>query len=154
MSRQELAEAVNAYLHAATGEVYAMDANHVAKIELGEYRWPREYYREAFRAVLVAERDSDLGFTPVRRAVDGADEADPPGEPPVDEEDDGSADAEPVTPVPKSAPATSMPVQVTISPGTSIVIGCLGVNPFAPIREENTTHLVVEPGISVFVDTR
>ncbi|MBN1171136.1 MAG: hypothetical protein JXA67_03090 [Micromonosporaceae bacterium] len=154
MSRQELAEAVNAYLHATTGKIFSMNSAHVAKFELGEYHWPREYYREAFRAILGAERDSDLGFAPIRRATDDVMGADLPNGQPPGEGDDGEAVASSLAPVRDSVPVTSMPVQVTIRPGTSVVIGCLGVNPFIPSEEQHTTRLVVEPGISVFVDAR
>ena len=62
MSRQELAEAVNAFLLAETGGVYCMSASHLGKLELGDHHWPREYYRRALRAVLGARCDADLGF--------------------------------------------------------------------------------------------
>ncbi|MBT8225907.1 MAG: hypothetical protein HKP61_02860, partial [Dactylosporangium sp.] len=38
MSRQELADAVNAWLYEMTGEVFAMNAAHVGKLEAGMYR--------------------------------------------------------------------------------------------------------------------
>ncbi|MBT8224111.1 MAG: hypothetical protein HKP61_07180 [Dactylosporangium sp.] len=153
MSRQELAEAVNAYLHTTTGQVFSMDANHISKFELGEYCWPRQYYRQALRAVLDVERDSELGFYRRRRTSDDlAAAADLSSE--RAHGDDGVVEADALVPVSNSVPVPSMPVQVSISPGTSVVIGCLGVNPFTSIREEFTTHVVIEPGISVFVDTR
>src|SRR5262245_58528377 len=62
MSRQELAEAANAYLYEQTGRVYRLDANHVGKLEQGVHRWPSEPTRSALRAVLDANRDADLGF--------------------------------------------------------------------------------------------
>jgi len=62
MSRQELAEAVNAAVFAETGRVSALTANYVGKLEAGLHRWPIESTRRVFRAVLGAERDADLGF--------------------------------------------------------------------------------------------
>ncbi|MET7947421.1 transcriptional regulator [Micromonospora sp. NPDC005324] len=62
MSRQEVAEAVNSYLWDTYGTRTSMDANHVGKLERGEHRWPKPTTREAFRAVLKAPRDADLGF--------------------------------------------------------------------------------------------
>jgi hypothetical protein len=62
MSRQEVAEAVNAYLWATYGTRTSLDANHIGKLERGEHRWPKAATREAFRAVLRASRDADLGF--------------------------------------------------------------------------------------------
>ncbi|GAA3758390.1 hypothetical protein GCM10022225_49700 [Plantactinospora mayteni] len=62
MSRQELAEAVNAVVFAATGVVIRLNANYIGKLELGVHRWPAEPTRRAFRAVLDAGRDADLGF--------------------------------------------------------------------------------------------
>ncbi|MBN1172687.1 MAG: hypothetical protein JXA67_10985, partial [Micromonosporaceae bacterium] len=48
MSRQELAEAVNAQVAAATGRPGVMSGGHVGKLEQGRYCWPRRHYREAF----------------------------------------------------------------------------------------------------------
>lgn len=62
LSRQELAEAVNAYLFTATGRVVSLDGSYVGGLERGEYRWPGADYRRAFRAVLGAATDVDLGF--------------------------------------------------------------------------------------------
>jgi hypothetical protein len=62
MSRQELAELVNGYLFDATGSVHNLDANYVGKLERGDHRWPSALYRQAFRAVLKAATDADLGF--------------------------------------------------------------------------------------------
>ena len=47
MSRQELADEVNAYLAGKTSRL--MDATHVGKLERGDHRWPFKEYREAFR---------------------------------------------------------------------------------------------------------
>lgn len=70
MSREELAEAVNAFLFRKTQRVFEMNANHIGKYELGEYRWPRAHYREALRVVLNVETDADLGFYPKRSSRD------------------------------------------------------------------------------------
>ncbi|MDG4793648.1 hypothetical protein [Micromonospora sp. WMMD1082] len=61
MSRQELAEAVNAWLFADTGRVFRLDETYIGKLERGEHRWPNERYRAALRAVLGAT-DAQLGF--------------------------------------------------------------------------------------------
>lgn len=63
MSRQELAEAVNVYLFATTRRVSNLDGNYVGRLERGEYRWPCKAYRQAFRAVLGASTDAELGFS-------------------------------------------------------------------------------------------
>jgi transcriptional regulator with XRE-family HTH domain len=62
MSRQELAEAVNAHVHRTTGQATAMDAHYVGRLERGLRRWPGIAYRNAFRAVLGVSTDSALGF--------------------------------------------------------------------------------------------
>jgi hypothetical protein len=67
MSRHELAEAVNAHVFRATGQVTAMDAHYVGRLERGLRRWPSVAYRDAFRAVLGASTDSALGFRPSDR---------------------------------------------------------------------------------------
>ncbi|BCJ66436.1 hypothetical protein [Polymorphospora rubra] len=61
-SRQELAEAVNARVFATTGRVACLDGNYVGKLERGRHRWPGADYRAAFRAVLGAVSDAELGF--------------------------------------------------------------------------------------------
>ena len=70
MSRQELAEAVNAYIwqHHAVKE--HLDAHDIGKLERGEHRWPGARRREAFRAVLYVHTDAQLGFY-IRRRSNG-----------------------------------------------------------------------------------
>ncbi|MFG1914555.1 transcriptional regulator [Micromonospora sp. NPDC048898] len=67
MSRQEVAEAVNNYLWVTYGIRTCLDGNHVGKLERGQYRWPQSETREAFRTVLNAAHDADLGFYINRR---------------------------------------------------------------------------------------
>lgn len=62
MSRRELAEAVNAYLWDTYREKDNLAENDIGKLERGVIRWPRERRREAFRAVLNAKTDAELGF--------------------------------------------------------------------------------------------
>jgi len=80
MSRQELADAVNAYLAGKDGGRYrheaTLDANHVGKLERGEHRWPNDVRREAFRHVLSAATDTELGFY-IIRGVPERDSPDP-----------------------------------------------------------------------------
>src|SRR6266571_4235911 len=70
MSRQELADAVNAYLAGRDDERYqceaTLDANHIGKLERGVHRWPNDPRREAFRHVLRASDDREVGFRIVR----------------------------------------------------------------------------------------
>ena len=67
MSRQELAEAVNAYLYAETGRVARVDAHYVGRLKQGVIRWPHAHYRRGLRAVLGAEPDAGLGLYLTRR---------------------------------------------------------------------------------------
>jgi hypothetical protein len=62
MSRQELADAVNAFVFGATQRVYALNSHYVARLERGVRRWPNADYRAGFRAVLGARTDAELGF--------------------------------------------------------------------------------------------
>jgi hypothetical protein len=39
-----------------------LDANHIGKLERGEHRWLNDPRREAFRHVLKAATDRELGF--------------------------------------------------------------------------------------------
>lgn len=66
LSRQELAELVNAHVQADTGRTGGLDANYVGKLERGVITWPRTHYRAALRAVLGAATDRDMGFIPPR----------------------------------------------------------------------------------------
>jgi hypothetical protein len=68
MSRQELADAVNAYIwrHYAIEE--HLDAHDIGKLERGEHRWPGARRREAFRAILHASTNAQLGFYITRRS--------------------------------------------------------------------------------------
>jgi transcriptional regulator with XRE-family HTH domain len=70
MSRQELADAVNAYGHARGVPVEAT-GRYVGRLERGETRWPGAVYRQAFRAVLGAATNAGLGFYITRPADEG-----------------------------------------------------------------------------------
>lgn len=67
LTRQELADLVNAQVETATGRPGALDANYIGKLERGVITWPRMHYRVAFRTVLGITSDRELGFSrPVR----------------------------------------------------------------------------------------
>lgn len=66
LSRAELAEAVNAWLHEHTQRVGALDDHTIARYERGKVRWPGHDYRAALREVLKATSDAELGFTHAR----------------------------------------------------------------------------------------
>ncbi len=71
LSRQELAELVNAWVYDNTTprKVIAADANYVGQLERGRIRWPQDADRRAgFRAVLGASTDVELGFRRPRRS--------------------------------------------------------------------------------------
>jgi transcriptional regulator with XRE-family HTH domain len=66
MSRQELAEAVAAYLYARHGLQASIDDGYIGKLERGEHRWPTARYREALCEVLGVADASALGFYIIR----------------------------------------------------------------------------------------
>jgi tetratricopeptide (TPR) repeat protein len=70
LSRSELAELISAAVYRHTGRVVTLDGHYVAKLERGVIRWPGEEYRRAFREVLGAATDSELGFRRPRCAAD------------------------------------------------------------------------------------
>ncbi|MCE6997311.1 tetratricopeptide repeat protein [Saccharothrix sp. S26] len=78
LSRQELAELVNAHLWDRHGRRAELDAHYVAKLERGVIRWPNAEYREAFRAVLGVASDVELGFVNLRRATGPVRDEEPP----------------------------------------------------------------------------
>lgn len=72
LSRQELADRVNAWVWEQTGKQVEIDANYVGKLERGVIRWPQTDYRAALRAILGVTADSELGFQPPRRHSEAA----------------------------------------------------------------------------------
>jgi hypothetical protein len=111
MSRQDLAEAVNAHVFASTGRVVSLAANYVGKLERGEHRWPTSDYRAGFRAVLEAATDAELGFYVARRSPDD-DFILSEGLPAVD------GDAFPVPVVHREVAA----MRLVIAPGTAVIV--------------------------------
>jgi hypothetical protein len=63
LSRQELADLVNAHVLQSTQRPGALDANYIGKLERGVITWPRAHYRQGLRAVLAADTDRELGLT-------------------------------------------------------------------------------------------
>jgi len=78
MSRQELAETINAYLWHKHRRRAALDGNYIGKLERGDHRWPQEIYREAFRAVLQVAADAEIGFYIIRTPEPTGTEVEPP----------------------------------------------------------------------------
>lgn len=70
MSRQELADEANSYLYEEKDRHATLTANYVGKLERGLFRWPDRDYREAFRSILSAPSDAELGFF-ITRTGDG-----------------------------------------------------------------------------------
>ncbi|HEY2724586.1 MAG TPA: XRE family transcriptional regulator [Pseudonocardiaceae bacterium] len=69
LSRQELAELVNAWVYEHSGLMSELDANYVGKLEQGTIRWMRyPERRAAFRAVLGVTSDAELGLRRPRRS--------------------------------------------------------------------------------------
>ncbi|MGH3938819.1 MAG: helix-turn-helix domain-containing protein [Pseudonocardiaceae bacterium] len=62
LTQQQLAEAVCAAYYTLFDKEAAIDADYVSKLERGEITWPNARYREAFRTVLGADTDAELGF--------------------------------------------------------------------------------------------
>jgi hypothetical protein len=69
LSRQELADRVNAYIYNHHKRIVALDAGYFGKLERGVIRWPGRLYREAPRAVLEVPTDAQLGFSSSHRTV-------------------------------------------------------------------------------------
>lgn len=120
MSRQELAEAVNALIYATTGRRVALDGNYIGKLERGRYRWPYAHHRAGLRAVLGAERDADLGLYITRRDTD---------DPSWDEPDVLERTAEDAALAEVSGEPTALPevlaesaVQLNVSAGAAVTV--------------------------------
>ena len=61
-SRQEVAEAVNAFVFEQTGRRCCLDGRYIGQLERGEIRWPSTHYRAGLRAVLGAATDAEIGL--------------------------------------------------------------------------------------------
>lgn len=72
LSRAELAEQVNVWVHERHQRRVELDANYVGKLERGQIRWPQADYREGLRGVLGVGTDAELGFRRVRRSASGS----------------------------------------------------------------------------------
>ncbi|MGQ0778655.1 MAG: hypothetical protein ACT4NY_30295, partial [Pseudonocardiales bacterium] len=62
LTQAQVAEMVAEVVERATGRRCGIDADYVSKVERGEISWPGAAYRSAFRVVLGAASDADLGF--------------------------------------------------------------------------------------------
>jgi hypothetical protein len=74
MPRQELAEAVNAWLAGEGGRARreaALDADHVGKLQRGEHRWPTDLRREG--TVEAAAFDAPAGIARRAQRIDATD---------------------------------------------------------------------------------
>jgi hypothetical protein len=68
LSRQELAELVNAWVWDHHEKTVEHGANWVGQLERGKIRWPGTVSREAIRAILGVSTDAALGFVNARSA--------------------------------------------------------------------------------------
>ena len=62
LSRQELAEAVNAWVFANHQRRICLDYSAIGKFERGETRWPAAWVRAGLRAVLGVQTDAEIGL--------------------------------------------------------------------------------------------
>lgn len=136
MSRQELAEAVNAYLYEHTGRRTAIAHNYIGNLERGTTRWPSAHYRTALRAVLGKATDAELGFFIIRGHANDPDIT--PAEPPPPAESTHAAPSERhAAPLPAialhpaptdtagggiAAPAETATVRVNVNAGTAVTV--------------------------------
>jgi hypothetical protein len=66
LSRQELAELINAWVWDHHNKIVTASANYIGQLERGTIRWPSKLYREALRAIFSVSTDSALGFVNAR----------------------------------------------------------------------------------------
>lgn len=69
MSRQELADAANAWLWKTHQRRENLSEHDIGRYERGEVRWPRQWRRKALRGFLGVASDAELGFYPRRRTT-------------------------------------------------------------------------------------
>lgn len=144
LSRQELAEAVNADLYATTGRVSRLDAKYIGSLERGTIRWPNALYRAAFRTALGANTDAELGFYIIRGSVSDKEHADC-----LSGRALGASQTQPDKvndPPPLRVAVTESPgVQITLNAGESVTVVCAqsGVAYVAVVS--GSVRVVVEP---------
>jgi hypothetical protein len=66
LSRQELAELVNAWVWEHHHKRVEASASYIGQLERGTIRWPAKLYREALRSIFSVSKDSALGFVNAR----------------------------------------------------------------------------------------
>ncbi|MEO3776175.1 hypothetical protein ABGB16_04810 [Micromonospora sp. B11E3] len=62
MSRQEVAEAVNAWIWEHQRRRTCLDSRYVGKLERGESRWPGSHIRAGLRGVFGVDNDASIGL--------------------------------------------------------------------------------------------
>ncbi|WP_431728878.1 hypothetical protein [Verrucosispora sp. TAA-831] len=130
MSRQELADAVNAHTHTHAGCRSAVDARYIGKLERGEHRWPFEPYRTALREVLGMAANADLGFFIIQGHAQDPEVN--PGEP--------GPEGSRTSPVPGADPRRT--VSVSASADGPVIIARAAVRVTVSVYAETVTALV------------
>lgn len=115
MSRQELAEAVAAYLFEHAGRVFNISAGYIGKLERGEHRWPAAHTRTALRAVLGRDTDAELGFYIIQGHASDAPTVEP----------DASGEAGPAEP---GAKMTCVGIAPPAAPAAEALVGFTGAD--------------------------
>lgn len=77
MSRQEVAEAVNAWIWEHQKRRTHLDGAYIGKLERGEVRWPLTHVRAGLRGVFGADNDASIGLYVVYGAGRPTDDAQP-----------------------------------------------------------------------------
>lgn len=134
MSRQELADAVNAHTHAHCRS--AVDARYIGKPERGEHRWPSEPYRTALREVLGKTTNANLGFFIVKgHAQDPEVSPEEPGP-----EGSWTSPAPGVgAGLPVSVAATASPVMMARAAAVRVTLSVHAETVTALVRHDDTT---------------
>ncbi|RNL87703.1 hypothetical protein EFE23_26695 [Micromonospora solifontis] len=77
MSRQEVAEAVNAWIWEHQQQRTHLDGAYIGKLERGEVRWPLTHVRAGLRGVFGADDDASIGLYVVYGAGRPTDDGQP-----------------------------------------------------------------------------
>lgn len=162
MSRQELAEAVNAWLYEHTGRRTAIAGRYIGNLERGDTRWPSAHYRTALRAVLGKTTDTELGFyiihghakDPDKNLVEPARTAEPSHAAPVDRHavlPPALAISPGFTPGGRAGgasavvPAGAAAVQVSVNAGASVTVLCHDGPPGCVAVVAGPVHVLIDP---------
>ncbi|MFI9640888.1 hypothetical protein ACIG87_12610 [Micromonospora sp. NPDC051925] len=143
MSRQEVAEAVNAWIWENQQRCTHLDGKYVGKLERGEVRWPLAHVRAGLRGVFGVDSDASIGLYVIYGAGRPSDAAGPVLPP--------ASEAAPTPTTLSDEVADPVPtVRLGVPAGAAVTI-TLGSGSAGPIRVVLTSTPDASPYVSALL---